>query len=89
MREPGGCSLIGSSIPFRNGREAGSDHVRINEVGGDQCIDEILVLLAEGAELCDAQVFLVQALSDEPWLAREGGGVLVLYLHQSSTPPVG
>ena len=36
VREPGGCSLTGSSIPFRKGREAGSDHVRINEQPQEQ-----------------------------------------------------
>jgi hypothetical protein len=35
VREPGGCSFRRFPIPFRNARQAGSDHLRINKVGGD------------------------------------------------------
>jgi hypothetical protein len=63
--------------------------MRINEAGCDQCIDEVLVLFPESAELGDAQVFLIEAPSNELGIACWGGGVLVLDLDQPIAPAVG
>lgn len=65
-------------VAFGYGREAGSDHLRVNKAGGDQCVDEVLVLLSQGTQFRNTQVFLVEAPSDELRFARWCGGVLVL-----------
>ena len=79
----------GSAIAFGYGREAACDHLRVNEVSSDQCVDEVLVLFSESAQFRNTQVFLVEAPSDELRFARWGGGVLVLDFDQSIAPSVG
>ena len=76
-------------MAFGYGREAGSDHLGVNKASGDQCVDEILVFLPEGAQLRDTQVFFVEAPSDELRFSRWGGCVLVLYFDQAIAPSVG
>jgi hypothetical protein len=42
-------SFGGSPMPRGYGREAGCDHLRVNQVRGNECVDEVLVLFSEGA----------------------------------------
>lgn len=73
---------------FGYGGEPPRDRVRVDESGGEQCGYEVLVLLAEGTEPGDAQVFLVQAPPRVLRLPCGWGRVRVLNLDQPVTPPV-
>lgn len=82
-------SFGGWPMPLGYGREAGSDHVRVYEVCGDECVDEVLVLFAESAQFCHTQVLLVEAPSNELRFSRRGGRVRVLNLDEPNTPSLG
>lgn len=67
-------------------RPAGLDHGAVDEIGVKETRDEVAVLLAECAELCDAEILLVQAPSDEPGFSRGCGSVGVLDLDEPLLP---
>src|SRR5688500_11380753 len=71
---------------LRHGWQTARDHGRVNEAGIHQGRDEVLVLLAEGAKLRDAEVFLVEAPAGELRLASWRRGVRVLDLDQAIPP---
>jgi hypothetical protein len=63
--DPVCCPLSGCPIALGECGESRGDHRRVNQLNGDQSVDEVLILLAESAELRHAKIFLVQAHSDE------------------------
>ena len=65
------------------------DDAGVDEAGVEQRADEVLVLLAQRAELGDAEVFLVEAPAGELRLSGWCGGVGVLHLDEPVAPAVG
>ncbi|HET7387189.1 MAG TPA: hypothetical protein VFJ19_11070 [Nocardioidaceae bacterium] len=65
------------------------DNVSIDETGVEEDSDEVAVLVAEGAELGDAEVLLVEAPASETGLPRRRGAVGVLHLHDPVAPAFG
>src|SRR5438105_2177831 len=66
-RQPTESTL--DAVTVRNRWQTARDHGRVDEAGTDKRRDEVPVLLAEGAELRDAEVFLVEAPAGELWRA--------------------
>jgi hypothetical protein len=63
-----GCQPIESRLDaaaLRHRWQTARDHGCVNEAGTHQGGDEVLVFLAEGAELRDAEVFLIEAPAGE------------------------
>src|SRR5262249_33677094 len=87
--KPGECSFSRWLMPLRNRGQPLLDDLGIDELGVEQRCHEVLVLLAEGAEFGDAEIFLVQAPSGV--LGRPGRrcGVGVLDPDQAVAPAIG
>ena len=53
MSKPARGSEGGWLVPFRQGREAGSDHARVNEVSGYESAGEVLIFFSKSAQFRD------------------------------------
>ena len=51
------CSCLGFAVPIVEEFEKVHDVVRVDDCGIQQCADEFSVLVAVGAQFCDAQIF--------------------------------
>lgn len=61
----------------------------VDELGVEQCCNEVAVLLTEGAQLGDAEICLVEAPAGKEGSAIGCGGVGVLNVDQAVAPAVG
>lgn len=85
-REPGRRMSRGRRVAIRNLTEASLDDVPVNQLGLEERRNEGAVLLPKCAELCDAQVLLIQAPTGEDRLPSRRRRVGALHLDQSLAP---
>lgn len=76
----------GRRVAIRNLTEASLDDVPVNQLGLEERRNEGAVLLPKCAELCDAQVLLIQAPTGEDRLPSRRRRVGALHLDQSLAP---
>lgn len=59
-RKPSGRALDIRAVAKGNRRDSVCDHAHVDEAIGDQGVYEVAVLFAECAQLCYAEVFLIE-----------------------------
>jgi hypothetical protein len=87
--QPGECALGGRVMLTWHLGEPFRYDLGVDESCLEQRRHEVLIFFAEGAQLCDAQVLLVETQSGVQRFARGRGGVRVLDFDNRSRQPCG